>query len=303
MSRTLGPPGAVPAGFTRARLALLTLLFIVANLLWQSGPYMQAKTWKTHLSTGEANAAPYVAIAFGGWQWCVYGALTFWLTGRPELLVLVGGCLPVTFLGVYYLVVFMQHCRRPPAVCSLARYTAAASFLILMQTTAIAVSPARALLLVRMVCGLFTLAGAMILAVAAVQLAHPRGDGPLLAPAALKGFLCSVVWCVCGILLADSLVLGSGSAVGGACVVIVTVRSWRTFNASGGSALNKEAPTKEVLWSGPANSDPVEVKPVVRAARLAASKRMALLHAKGSARAAPPVGPVAGSASGGRGDL
>merc|ERR1740121_3164956 len=116
---------------------------------------MQAKTWKTHLSTGEANAAPYVAIAFGGWQWCVYGALTFWLTGRPELLVLVGGCLPVTFLGVYYLVVFMQHCRRPPAVCSLARYTAAASFLILMQTTAIAVSPARALLLVRMVCGLF----------------------------------------------------------------------------------------------------------------------------------------------------
>eukprot|EP00438_Fugacium_kawagutii_P007211 Skav218000 [mRNA] locus=scaffold2344:67597:68439:- [translate_table: standard] len=43
----------------------------------QISPYPQVQRWEASGCTGDSDAAPYVSIAFGGWQWCYYGLFAF----------------------------------------------------------------------------------------------------------------------------------------------------------------------------------------------------------------------------------
>merc|ERR1719414_667908 len=47
---------------------VIKVLCMAGNVLVQLSPYPQVRRWERRGCTGEADAAPYVSIAFGGWQ-------------------------------------------------------------------------------------------------------------------------------------------------------------------------------------------------------------------------------------------
>ena len=53
-------------------------------LLWLRSPFPQVSRWDIRKCTGDADAAPFVSIAFGGCQWCFYGMFA-WLVTIPPI--------------------------------------------------------------------------------------------------------------------------------------------------------------------------------------------------------------------------
>ncbi|CAK0828945.1 unnamed protein product, partial [Prorocentrum cordatum] len=66
--------------------AVVKAMCLAGNILVQLSPYSEVKLWERRRATGEADAAPYLSIAFGGWQWCYYGFFAWHLTGQAGFL-------------------------------------------------------------------------------------------------------------------------------------------------------------------------------------------------------------------------
>lgn len=119
-----------------ASLSLMSMLkaFCMAgNILVQLSPYPQVQRWETMGDTGDSDAAPYVSIAFGGWQWCYYGIFAFTVTKRSGFLILVhSNCLGAV-LGTYYSWAFYRNCKYDYALAGLQRYSSAVVMLVLFQ--------------------------------------------------------------------------------------------------------------------------------------------------------------------------
>merc|ERR1719484_505587 len=94
---------------------VIKVLCMAGNVLVQVSPYPQVNRWESRGCTGEADAAPYVSIAFGGCQWCFYGMFAWIVTSRSGFLILVhSNCLGAV-LGTYYVVAFLRNCRNEDA--------------------------------------------------------------------------------------------------------------------------------------------------------------------------------------------
>merc|ERR1719433_2231930 len=107
-------------------------LCMAGNVLVQVSPFPQVKRWEVRGCTGEADAAPYVSICFGGWQWCFYGLFAWLLTKRSGFLILVhSNCLGAV-LGSYYAVTFFQNCRCQKARGTLQTYASAIAALVFL---------------------------------------------------------------------------------------------------------------------------------------------------------------------------
>ena len=119
-----------------ASLSLMSMLkaFCMAgNILVQLSPYPQVQRWESTGDTGDSDAAPYVSIAFGGWQWCYYGIFAFTVTKRSGFLILVhSNCLGAV-LGTYYSWAFYRNCKYDYALAGLQRYSSAVVMLVLFQ--------------------------------------------------------------------------------------------------------------------------------------------------------------------------
>ncbi|CAE7415346.1 RPA2B, partial [Symbiodinium sp. CCMP2456] len=122
-------------------MSMLKALCMAGNILVQISPYHQVQRWEEERCTGDADAAPYVSIAFGGWQWCYYGLFAFFVTKRSGFLILVhSNCLGAV-LGTYYSITFYRNCKHDNSLGGLYRYMSAVIMLVLFQLCSLAVLP------------------------------------------------------------------------------------------------------------------------------------------------------------------
>merc|ERR1740121_539432 len=271
------PAGSLSRGAQfRQLLAGLTLtacvkaLCIFGNVLWQVSPWPQVVRWNSRCCTGEADAAPYVSIAFGGWQWCSYGTLAYYLTKRSGFLILVHANLLGAMLGTWYVVSFYRNCRHDDAFETLRRYLGTLIAVVLFQVLSVLVLPSvRALFLVGLVSSTCSFLGALAMLVPVPQVLRTKDSRSIPGPVVLAGFLCSIAWVACGILLSDPLVTGPNMFAGSACGLCLYLKF--AFPSSAGLEDDDAAKAVEggalIIDQG----FPSQMTPLARAARLAAS--------------------------------
>lgn len=188
---------------------LVKAMCMGGNILVQISPWPQVMRWESRGCTGEADPAPYVSIAFGGCQWCFYGIFAWMLTKRSGFLILVQSNFLGALLGTYYAVTFYRNCQSEKMLDSLQRYLSAATTLALLQLCAIIVLPAeRSLFLTGCLssfCG-FVSAASMLVSIPKVL--RTKDSSLIPGPFIWASLISSLVWCLCGWILDDPLVVG-----------------------------------------------------------------------------------------------
>lgn len=187
--------------------AFVKALCMAGNVLVQVSPFPQIRRWEHRGCTGEADAAPYVSIAFGGWQWCFYGAFAFIVTKRSGFLILVHSNCLGALLGTYYAIAFWKNCRNESSRNSFQLYLSSVGSLVVLQACSIAVLPAeRALFLTGLVSSFCSFVGALSMLVTVPDVIRIRDSRSLPGALCVANFASAMVWCVCGWMLRDPLV-------------------------------------------------------------------------------------------------
>mmetsp|Transcript_46434 Transcript_46434/g.85036 ORF Transcript_46434/g.85036 Transcript_46434/m.85036 type:complete len:819 (-) Transcript_46434:146-2602(-) len=182
-------------------------LCMAGNVLVQVSPYPQVKRWENRGCTGEADPAPYVSIAFGGWQWCFYGMFAYLLTRRSGFLILVHSNFLGALLGTYYTVAFCRYCQDEAAKQNLQRYLSAVGGLALLQASSLFMLPAeRALFLAGLVSSFCSFIGALSMLVVVPTVLRTQDSRMIPGPIITANLMSAMVWCLCGWMLADPLV-------------------------------------------------------------------------------------------------
>jgi hypothetical protein len=203
---------------------LIKALCVIGNVLVHVSPLPQVKSWDIRGCPGQTDPAPYVSIAFAGFQWCFYGLLSWWLSGQTKFLILVqSNCLGV-ILGTYYVKSFYCNCCDEMSLSKLHKYLSVIASLVLIQVCAMCLVPFdRALVLTGVVasCGSFMGAAAMIAAVPAVI--RNKNSSPILRPYVLANLVSALLWSACGCMLKDPMVIipnvfSALSSVGALCL-------------------------------------------------------------------------------------
>lgn len=180
---------------------------MAGNVIVQVSPFPQVKRWESRHSTGEADAAPYISIAFGGWQWCFYGMFAWYVTKRNGFLILVHSNCLGALLGSYYTLAFFKNCKNSSSLASFQRYTSAVMSLVLLQVCTICVLPAeRALFLTGLISSFCSFVGAMSMLVTVPQVLLLKDSRSIPGPLVCANLMSASVWCICGYMLQDPLV-------------------------------------------------------------------------------------------------
>lgn len=189
--------------------SIVKVLCMVGNIMTQVSPYPQVKRWAKYGCTGEVDAAPYVSIAFGGWQWCFYGTFAWLLTGRSGFLVLVQSNSLGALLGSYYIITFHRNCRNEHALSSLHRYFVAIAALVSLQVCGmVSLAPEHALFLSGMVASFCSFIGALSLLISVPSVIASQESSSIPGPLVLANFCSAIFWVICGWMLEDPLVTG-----------------------------------------------------------------------------------------------
>lgn len=183
-------------------------LCVMGNVLVQISPFPQVKRWGQRGCTGDADSAPYVSIAFGGFQWCFYGLFAYVVTSRSGFLVLVhSNCLGAV-LGTYYVRAFYCNCRNEESLGALQKYLSAVSTLVLLQVCSMCILPAeRALFLTGLISSFCSFIGATSVLVTVPMVFRTKDSRSIPGPFAVANCASAIVWSLCGYLLDDPLVM------------------------------------------------------------------------------------------------
>jgi len=205
LSTHMGEVWQIVQGLTFAMV--IKALCMAGNVLVQVSPYPQVKRWETRQCTGEVDPAPYVSIAFGGWQWCFYGMFAYLLTRRSGFLILVhSNCLGAV-LGTYYTVAFCRYCQDEAAKQNLQRYLSAVGGLVFLQASSLLMLPAeRALFLAGLVSSFCSFIGALSMLVVVPTVLRTQDSRMIPGPIITANLMSAMVWCLCGWMLQDPLV-------------------------------------------------------------------------------------------------
>lgn len=188
---------------------VIKALCMAGNVLVQVSPYPQVKRWESRSNTGEADAAPYVSICYCGWQWCFYGTFAWLVTNRTGFLILVqSNCLGAV-LGMYYTFAFYRHCTCEPSRAALFRYLQGVALLVAFQVCGLAVLRYdRALFFSGLVSSFCSFVGACSMLVTVPTVIQTRDSRSIPGGLVVAYFASALVWCVCGYMLGDMLVMG-----------------------------------------------------------------------------------------------
>jgi len=180
------------AGLTFAMF--IKALCVAGNVLVQVSPFPSVKRWEQRGCTGEADSAPYVAIAFGGCQWCFYGIFAWLVTGRSGFLILVHSNFLGAVLGMYYVTTFFRNCRHSEGLRSLQKYLSAVTALALLQVCALSCLPAeRALFLIGIISSFCSFINATSVLVTVPMVIRTKDSRSIPGPYALANLLSSMV--------------------------------------------------------------------------------------------------------------
>lgn len=199
---------------TQALVQSLSLAIVVkaacmaSNVAFQVSPLPLARGWRRSESTGEADAAPFVALAVGCWQWCFYGMFAWLATGRDGFLILVySNCLGAG-LGTWYVVTFWRHCATDVRRCCLVGYLKMGALLAGTQCAGMVLLPSRwSLMFVGLAGSFCSLMNAVALLVPVSQALRTKSSSSIPGPLVLAGFMSSFFWFICGTMLQDPCIL------------------------------------------------------------------------------------------------
>merc|ERR1719484_469525 len=187
---------------------IIKAMCVVSNVLVQISPFPTAARWDARGCTGEADAAPYVSIAFGGCQWCFYGILAWLVTSRSGFLILVHSNCLGAILGSYYVSTFYRNCRNEDALRTLQKYVSAVTALAALQVCALSVLPAeRALFLIGIISSFCSFINATSVLVTVPQVLRTKDSRSIPGPYAIANCASSLCWSLCGYILADPCVM------------------------------------------------------------------------------------------------
>lgn len=186
---------------------VIKVLCVMSNLVAQVSPFPQVRVWETRGDTGSADAAPYVSIAYGGCQWCLYGLFAYFVTRQSGFLILLQSNMLGALLGAYYAATFFRVCKCESSRASMCNYLSAAACLAIFQMFAIAVLPVqRALLLVGLISAFCSFAGALSVLVTTPLVIKAQNARSIAGPLVVANMFSALAWTICGIILGDRLI-------------------------------------------------------------------------------------------------
>lgn len=192
---------------------VIKALCMAGNILVQVSPFPQVNRWAELGCTGDADSAPYLAIAFSGWQWSFYGSFAYLMTQQSGFLILVDSNCLGAFLGTYYVYTFYRNCRNPDTMGSLHRYLTAVGTLLCFQICTITtLPPMRALFISGLVGSFNSFVGAMSMLVTVPTVIRTGDSATIPGLLVTANFASALVWCLCGWMLHDPLVYGPNVA-------------------------------------------------------------------------------------------
>lgn len=193
------------AGLTFA--SMIKAVCMLGNMLVQVSPFPQVRRWELRQDTGESDAAPYVSIAFGGWQWCYYGLFAFFLTKRSGFLVLVHSNCLGAILGTYYAITFYRNCKHNGSRQGFQRYLSCVSTLILIQVCALGILPIeRALFMTGLISSFCGFVGAISMLVSLPTVIRAQDSRTIPGPLVVANSFSSLAWWICGWMLSDPMI-------------------------------------------------------------------------------------------------
>jgi len=197
---------------------------MISNVIFQVSPLPQVQQWVSQACTGEADSAPFVAIAFGGWQWCFYGIFAWLITQRSGFLILVHSNCLGALLGTYYSFAFERHCKSQSNMSGFWAYLRVAAGLAAIQFAAMLLLPiARALFLSGIIASLCSVASAASTLVTLPTVIKTGRSDSIPGAVVWAGLASAVIWFICGIMLSDPCILipnGFAIVTGVACVIL-----------------------------------------------------------------------------------
>lgn len=202
-------PMAVIGWMAWLRLTLSTgfivkTMCMMCNIFYQASPLPLITEYRFKGDTGDADLAPFIATAYGGWQWCFYGLFAYVVTGKSGFLVLVYSNVVGATLGLYYVYSFNLNCFDKNMIEKRTMYYYVLITIVAVQFVAImSLEPVRALFF----CGLISSAWSTIASASLVatvpKVFETRSSKSLPLPLLVMGTISAILWIICGAMLWD----------------------------------------------------------------------------------------------------
>jgi len=185
-------------------MLVVKTLCIFSNVLGQLSPIPQVRQFHKLKDTGEADAAPYVSIMFGGLQWSFYGIFAFVVTENPDVMVLVYSNMVGAIAGFCYLHGFLTNCKDTRSRQRLLMYCKITATLAAVQLlVTISVDTHLALLFCGLVSSICGMMGACSLLTTMPQVFSSMCSSSINMPLLCTGMFGNSIWLVCGLMMHD----------------------------------------------------------------------------------------------------
>jgi len=200
---------------TRSRILMffsfawvIKALCMTSNVIFQMSPIPQMTQFVKCGDTGEADAAPFISILYGGCQWCFYGLFAFLVTKKSGFLVLVYSNVLGAVLGFYYVWGFQHNCRNKHALRRLNWYMRAVGIAALLQVLAMLALPQHQALFL---CGLASCVCSVVVACSLLatlpKILETKCSASINLPLVMVGMASTMLWLVCGLMLWDAWII------------------------------------------------------------------------------------------------
>jgi hypothetical protein len=177
---------------------------MVMNIFYQASPLPLINEYNAKRNTGAADLAPFIAICYGGWQWCFYGLFAWIVTGKTGFLVLVYSNFVGATLGLYYVYSFTINCRNKAMLDKTTMYYYVLVSIVAVQFIAIcSLQPVRALFFSGLISSAWSTVGSLSLMVCVPTVLEKKDSSLLPVPVLVMGLFSAVLWIVCGVMLWD----------------------------------------------------------------------------------------------------
>jgi len=196
-------------------LALFTFAFVLKALcmftsfLGQVSPIPQVMRFNKVGNTGDIDAAPFMSMLYGGFQWTLYGFFAFIVTGRSGFLVLVYSNVFAATLGFCYVFGFHRNCKNKESLRRLFIYYKIAAFFFSMQLLAILfLEVQNALFFCGLLSSICQMVGACSLLTTMPEVLRTKCSSSINLPLLYCGLISGTLWMLCGIMLHDPWLIG-----------------------------------------------------------------------------------------------
>jgi len=187
---------------------IIKAMCITSNVFYQASPIPLVRQFSAKGDTVDADLAPFVSMAFGGWQWCFYGLFAFFVTSKNGFLVLVYSNMGGAILGLYYVFMFMKHCKNDAMLKRASMYYFVLGVIVAVQAGAIAsLPPVRALFFSGLVSSSWSVVTSLSLLTTVPEVLRTKCSHSLPFPILIVSCMSASLWIVCGTLLWDVWIL------------------------------------------------------------------------------------------------